>query len=61
MKKKSEYRSSHNIRWPIHMKNERSGDFPSGPVVKNLSIQGTQVRSLVQEDATSRGAMNPEF
>ena len=43
MKKKSEYRSSHNIRCPIHMKNEHAGDFPSGPVVKNLSIQGTQV------------------
>ena len=60
-KKKSDYRSSHNVQCPIHLKNERMGDFPSGPVVKDLSMQGTQVRSLVQEDATSRGATKPEL
>ena len=32
-------------------------EFPGGPVVKNrplLPMQGTQVQSLVQEDATGR-------
>ena len=59
MKKKSDYRSSHNVQCPIHLKNECMGDFPSGPVVKDLSMQGTQVRSLVQEDSTSCGVTNP--
>ena len=34
--------------------------FPGGTVVKNrLPMQGTRVRSLVQEDPTSRGATKP--
>ena len=27
-------------------------DFPDGPAVRNLAVQGTQVQSLVREDAT---------
>ena len=35
-------------------------DFPSGAVGKNhLSMQGTQVQSLVQEDPTCCGATKP--
>ena len=41
MKKKSEYRSSHNIRCHIRIKNEGAGDFPSGPVVKNVNPRDT--------------------
>ena len=33
-----------------------SRDFPCGPVVKNLSMQGTQVWFLVQEDPMCHGA-----
>ena len=36
-----------------------SRDFPHGPVVKNLSMQGTQVWFLVQEDPTCHGATKP--
>ena len=36
------------------------GDFPGGAVVKNrLPTHGTQVRALVQEDPTCRGATKP--
>ena len=35
-------------------------DFPGGAVVKNrLPMQGTRVRSLVQEDPTCCGATKP--
>ena len=36
-----------------------SRDFPHGPVVKNLSMQGTQVWFLVQEDPMCHGATRP--
>ena len=31
---------------------KKNRNFLSGPVVKNLLVQGTQVRSLVWEDST---------
>ena len=34
-------------------------DFYGGPVAKNMPMQGTWVRSLVQGDFTCRGASNP--
>ena len=37
-------------------------DFPGGTVDKNpLAMQGTQVRSMVQEDSTCHGAMKPGY
>ena len=39
--------------------NKRVGDFPGGPVVKNLPMQGTGVWSLVQGNPTCRGARRP--
>ena len=38
----------------------REGDFPGGPVVKNPpAMQGTWIRSLVQEYSTCHGAAKP--
>ena len=42
------------------IKETHSLDFPGGTVVKNpLPKLGTQVRALVQEDPTCRGATKP--
>ena len=40
-----------SLVYTSHLQNP-NGDFPDGPVDRNLPMQGTWVRSLIQEDST---------
>ena len=48
------------LRWGRSLSHRQQvWDFPGGPVIRNLPMQGTQVRSLVREDFRCHRAAKP--